>query len=111
MDQASIDPSLDFLTLSEGYRSGSITPSIAAGLVGMRSPFGIPKNPFDARFIVGGSSSGSAAAVSRGLCSFALGTDTAGSGRVPAAFTNIVGLKPGRGLISTARIVPACQSI
>src|SRR4051812_16932514 len=72
----------------------------ATGLVGVRSPYGIPRNPFDARYIPGGSSSGSAVAVAAGLVSFALGTDTAGSGRVPAAFNNIVGLKPTRGVFS-----------
>jgi allophanate hydrolase len=83
----------------------------ATGLVGVRSPYGVPANPFDARYIVGGSSSGSAAAVARGLVSFALGTDTAGSGRVPAAFTNLVGLKPSPGLLSTRGVVPACRSL
>jgi len=83
----------------------------ATGLVGTRSPYGVPRNPFDARFIPGGSSSGSAVAVAAGLLSFALGTDTAGSGRVPAAFNNIVGLKPTRGLLSTRGTVPACQSL
>ena len=83
----------------------------ATGLVGTRSPYGVPHNPFDARFIPGGSSSGSAVAVAAGLVSFALGTDTAGSGRVPAAFNNIVGLKPTRGLISTRGVVPACRSL
>ncbi len=83
----------------------------ATGLVGVRSPYGIPRNPFDARFIVGGSSSGSGLAVSAGLASFALGTDTAGSGRVPAAFTNIVGLKPTRGVLSATGVVPACRSL
>jgi allophanate hydrolase len=83
----------------------------ATGLVGTRTPFGIPTNPFDERYVTGGSSSGSAAAVARGLVSFAIGTDTAGSGRVPAAFTNIVGLKPSRGLLSTSGIVPACRSL
>lgn len=83
----------------------------ATGLVGVRSPYGVPRNPFDARLIPGGSSSGSAVAVSAGLVSFALGTDTAGSGRVPAAFNNIVGLKPTRGLLSTYGIVPACRTI
>src|SRR5271165_2120028 len=73
----------------------------ATGLVGTRSPYGVPRNPFDPRYIPGGSSSGSAVAVAAGLVSFALGTDTAGSGRVPAAFNNIVGLKPTRGLLST----------
>jgi allophanate hydrolase len=71
----------------------------------------VPRNPFDARFIPGGSSSGSAVAVATGLVSFALGTDTAGSGRVPAAFNNIVGLKPTRGLLSTRGTVPACLSL
>ena len=83
----------------------------ATGLVGVRSPYGVPRNPFDARFIVGGSSSGSAVSVAAGLVSFALGTDTAGSGRVPAAFNNIVGLKPSRGLLSTSGVVPACRSL
>src|SRR5271155_5179229 len=83
----------------------------AAGLVGTRSPYGVPRNPFDAHYIPGGSSSGSAVAVARGLVSFALGTDTAGSGRVPAAFNNIIGLKPTRGLLSTRGVVPACRSL
>ena len=83
----------------------------ATGLVGTRSPYGVPRNPFDARFIPGGSSSGSAVAVAVGLVSFALGTDTAGSGRIPAAFNNLVGLKPTRGLLSTRGIVPACRSL
>src|ERR1700726_5319449 len=83
----------------------------ATGLAGTRSPYGVPRNPFDARFIPGGSSSGSAGAVAAGLVSFALGTDTAGSGRVPAAFNNIIGLKPTRGLISTAGFVPAWRSL
>jgi allophanate hydrolase len=83
----------------------------ATGLVGVRSPYGIPKNPFDPAYVTGGSSSGSAAAVARGQVSFALATDTAGSGRIPAAFNNIVGLKPSLGLLSTRGLVPACQSI
>ena len=83
----------------------------ATGLVGTRSPYGAPRNPFDARFIPGGSSSGSAVAVAAGLVSFALGTDTAGSGRIPAAFNNLVGLKPTRGLLTTRGIVPACRSL
>jgi allophanate hydrolase len=83
----------------------------ATGLVGVRSPYGVPKNPFDARYIAGGSSSGSAVAVAAGLVSFALGTDTAGSGRVPAAFNNIVGLKPSRGLLPATGVVPACRSL
>jgi allophanate hydrolase len=83
----------------------------ATGLVGVRSPYGIPRNPFDPAYVTGGSSSGSAAAVTRGQVSFALATDTAGSGRIPAAFNSIVGLKPSRGLLSTSGLVPACQSI
>jgi allophanate hydrolase len=83
----------------------------ATGLVGTRSPYGIPKNPFDDRYIPGGSSSGSAVAVARGLVTFALGTDTAGSGRVPAGFNGIVGLKPTFGIVSAAGVVPACRSL
>src|SRR5215831_7926949 len=83
----------------------------ATGLVGVRSPYGVPPNPFDGHYISGGSSSGSAAAVARAQVSFALGTDTAGSGRVPAAFNNLIGLKPSRGLFSTSGVVPACRSL
>jgi allophanate hydrolase len=83
----------------------------ATGLVGTRSPYGACRNPFDPDSITGGSSSGSALAVATGRVSFALGTDTAGSGRVPAAFTNIVGLKPTRGAVSTRGVVPACPSL
>ena len=83
----------------------------ATGLVGVRSPYGVPRNTFDATMVPGGSSSGSAVAVAAGLVSFALGTDTAGSGRVPAAFNNIVGLKPTRGLLSNRGMVAACRSL
>ena len=85
----------------------------ATGLVGTRSPdpWGPCRNAFNKDMISGGSSSGSAVAVALGLVSFSLGTDTAGSGRVPAAFNNIVGLKPSRGLISTRGVVPACRSL
>ena len=83
----------------------------ATGLVGTRSPYGAPANAFDPRYISGGSSSGSAIAVAAGLASFALGTDTAGSGRVPAAFNNLVGLKPTLGLLSTRGVVPACRTL
>ena len=83
----------------------------ATGLVGMRSPYGACRNVFDPRYISGGSSSGSAVAVAAGLVSFALGTDTAGSGRVPAAFNNLVGLKPSCGRLSTSGVVPACKSL
>ncbi|MDP2355708.1 MAG: allophanate hydrolase [Beijerinckiaceae bacterium] len=83
----------------------------ATGLVGVRSPYPVPLNSFNARVVPGGSSSGSAVAVARGLVSFALGTDTAGSGRVPAGLNNIVGLKPTLGAISTRGIVPACRTL
>lgn len=83
----------------------------ATGLVGTRSPYGAPSCVFDERYISGGSSSGSAVAVAAGLVSFALGTDTAGSGRVPAAFNNLIGWKPTRGLVSTRGVVPACRSL
>jgi allophanate hydrolase len=83
----------------------------ATGLVGTRSPFGACASAFDERYVSGGSSSGSGVAVARGLASFALGTDTAGSGRVPAAFNNVVGVKPTRGLVSTRGVVPACRSL
>ena len=83
----------------------------ATGLVGTRSPYGACSSVFDARYISGGSSSGSAVAVAQGLVSFSLGTDTAGSGRIPAAFNNLVGLKPTRGVLSTAGVVPACRTL
>jgi allophanate hydrolase len=83
----------------------------ATGLVGVRSPYGVPKNLFNADNIPGGSSSGSGVAVGAGLVPLALGTDTAGSGRVPAGFNNIVGLKPSLGLISTHGVVPACRTL
>ncbi|WP_213772207.1 allophanate hydrolase [Bradyrhizobium sp. dw_78] len=83
----------------------------ATGLVGVRSPYGIPRNPVRGDLIPGGSSSGSAVAVSAGLVPLALGTDTAGSGRVPAMLNNIVGLKPSLGLISTSGVVPACRTL
>ena len=83
----------------------------ATGLVGVRSPYGTPRNVFSAGHVPGGSSSGSAVAVAAGIVDFALGTDTAGSGRVPAAFSNIVGLKPTVGAISAVGMVPACRSV
>ena len=83
----------------------------ATGLVGTRSPYGVCHNAFDFDVISGGSSSGSAVAVALGLASFSLGTDTAGSGRVPAALNNLIGLKPTRGLLSTQGVVPACRSL
>ncbi len=83
----------------------------ATGLVGVRTPFPAPLNPFDPERVPGGSSSGSAVAVSRGCVTFSLGTDTAGSGRIPAAFNNLVGLKPSLGALSTRGVVPACRTL
>jgi allophanate hydrolase len=83
----------------------------ATGLVGARSPYGACGNAFDPEYVSGGSSSGSAVAVALGQVSFSLGTDTAGSGRVPAAFNNLVGIKPTRGLLSAGGVVPACRTL
>ena len=83
----------------------------ATGLVGVRTPYPVPRNAVDPELVPGGSSSGSGVAVARGLVSFALGTDTAGSGRVPAALNHIVGLKPSLGLVSTRGVVPACRTL
>ena len=83
----------------------------ATGLVGVRSPYGVPRNVLDPKLIPGGSSSGSAVAVAAGLVPLALGTDTAGSGRVPAMLNNIVGLKPSLGLVSNFGVVPACRTL
>lgn len=83
----------------------------ATGLVGVRTPWPIPRNAVDAELVPGGSSSGSAVATARGIVSFALGTDTAGSGRIPAGLNNIVGLKPTVGALSTAGVVPACRTL
>ncbi len=83
----------------------------ATGLVGVRSPYGVPRNALRADLIPGGSSSGSATAVGAGLVPFSLGTDTAGSGRVPAALNGIVGLKPSLGALSASGVVPACRTL
>ncbi|WP_181702387.1 allophanate hydrolase [Chthonobacter albigriseus] len=83
----------------------------ATGLVGVRTPYPVPVNACDPALVPGGSSSGSAVAVARGLVTFALGTDTAGSGRVPAALNNIVGLKPSVGAVSTRGVLPACRTL
>lgn len=83
----------------------------ATGLVGTRSPYGAVPNTFNKAYISGGSSSGSATVVAKGLVPFSLGTDTAGSGRVPAGFNNIIGLKPTKGRFSTRGVVPACRSL
>jgi allophanate hydrolase len=83
----------------------------ATGLVGVRTPWSIPRNAADPALVPGGSSSGSAVAVAHGIVAFALGTDTAGSGRVPAALNGIVGLKPTLGAVSTRGVVPACRTL
>ncbi len=83
----------------------------ATGLVGTRSPYGIPRNAYNLAYVSGGSSSGSAVATAAGLVAFALGTDTAGSGRVPAAFNHLIGYKPTKGRWSTSGLVPACRTI
>ncbi|MCQ2102522.1 MAG: allophanate hydrolase [Fibrobacter sp.] len=83
----------------------------ATGLVGVRSPYGSIPNRYAPEYVSGGSSSGSAAALAYELCSFSLGTDTAGSGRVPAAFNKLVGVKPTRGLLSASGVIPACRSL
>jgi len=110
-------PSLDATAVARLRAAGAIVigktnlDQFATGLVGVRSPYGIPKNPMRGDLVPGGSSSGSAVAVSAGLVPLALGTDTAGSGRVPAMLNNIVGLKPSFGLVSTAGVVPACRTL
>lgn len=83
----------------------------ATGLVGTRSPYGIPRNAYNLAYVSGGSSSGSSIAVAAGLVGFALGTDTAGSGRVPAAFNHLIGFKPTKGRWSTRGVVPACRTL
>jgi allophanate hydrolase len=112
----SYSPSLDATAVARLRAAGAIMigktnlDQFATGLVGTRSPYGVPNNPLRGDLIPGGSSSGSAVAVSAGLVPLALGTDTAGSGRVPAMLNNIVGLKPSLGLVSTAGVVPASPS-
>lgn len=83
----------------------------ATGLVGVRSPYGAVKNSFNPEYISGGSSSGSSVVVAKGMVPFSLGTDTAGSGRVPAGHNNIVGLKPTKGWFSTTGLIPACRTL
>ncbi|MEO0402763.1 MAG: amidase family protein, partial [Pseudomonadota bacterium] len=83
----------------------------ATGLVGVRTPYGAPLNALDPDIVPGGSSGGSGVAVAHGIASFSLGTDTAGSGRVPAALNNIVGLKPTLGALSASGVVPACRTV
>jgi allophanate hydrolase len=113
----SYTPTQDATVISKLREAGAILlgktnlDQFATGLNGTRSPYGAPRSVFNADYISGGSSSGSAVAVGAGLAVFSLGTDTAGSGRVPAAFNNIIGLKPSIGRISTHGVVPACKSL
>jgi allophanate hydrolase len=110
-------PSADATSVRKLLEAGAVLigktnlDQFATGLVGARSPHGACRNAFDPAYISGGSSSGSALAVALGMVDFALGTDTAGSGRVPAAFNNLVGLKPTRGRVSATGVVPACRSL
>jgi allophanate hydrolase len=113
----SFSPHADSIVVSRLIAAGAIPigktnlDQFATGLVGTRSPYGACSSVFDRRYISGGSSAGSAVAVASGLVDFSLGTDTAGSGRVPAAFNGLVGLKPTRGLLSMTGVVPACRSL
>ena len=110
-------PSADASTVALLKKAGAIVlgktnlDQFATGLVGTRSPYGAVANSFKPEYVSGGSSSGSAVSVAKGLVPFSLGTDTAGSGRVPAGFNNIIGLKPTKGRFSTQGLVPACRSI
>jgi len=110
-------PSLTAFVVQQLLDAGAIPlgktnlDQFATGLVGTRSPYGATHNSFDRDYISGGSSSGSAVSVAQGLVTFSLGTDTAGSGRVPAAFNNIFGLKPSRGLVSNTGVIPACRTL
>ena len=110
-------PQRDAAVVARLRRAGAIVigktnlDQFATGLVGVRTPYGVPKNPFQPDLIPGGSSSGSAVAVAAGLVPISLGTDTAGSGRVPAGLNNIVGLKPSPGLVPNTGVVPACRSL
>ena len=113
----SFNPTHDATAVARLRAAGAIVigktnlDQFATGLVGVRSPYGVPRNTFDPVLVPGGSSSGSATSVAAGIVPFSLGTDTAGSGRVPAGFNNIVGLKPSLGLISTHGLVPACRTL
>jgi len=113
----SYDPERDATVIARLRAAGAIVigkanlDQFATGLNGTRSPHGAPRSVFDKNYVSGGSSSGSAVAVASGLASFALGTDTAGSGRVPAAFNNLVGIKPTPGLVPNVGVVPACRSV
>ncbi|MCX2721172.1 allophanate hydrolase [Roseibium salinum] len=110
-------PEEDAFVISLLRRAGAIClgktnlDQFATGLVGVRTPHPVPRNALDPDIVPGGSSSGSAVAVARGIVPFSLGTDTAGSGRVPAALNNIVGLKPTLGMLSASGVVPACRTL
>jgi allophanate hydrolase len=110
-------PEIDATAVARLRAAGAIVigktnlDQFATGLVGVRSPYGVPRNAIRQELVPGGSSSGSAVAVAAGLVPIALGTDTAGSGRVPAMLNNIVGLKPSLGLVSTSGVVPACRTL
>ncbi|MBB2830176.1 UNVERIFIED_ORG: allophanate hydrolase [Rhizobium esperanzae] len=110
-------PQADAATVARLRAAGALVigktnlDQFATGLNGTRSPHGAPRSVFDRNYVSGGSSSGSAVAVAAGLASFSLGTDTAGSGRVPAAFNNLVGIKPTPGLVPNVGVVPACRSV
>lgn len=111
------DADADAFVVAQLRKAGAILigktnlDQFATGLVGIRSPYPLPKNAIDPEIVPGGSSSGSGVAVALGLVGFSLGTDTAGSGRVPAALNNIVGLKPTLGALSTSGVVPACRTL
>jgi allophanate hydrolase len=111
------DPKADATVIARLRAAGALLvgktnlDQFATGLNGTRSPHGAPRSVFNADYVSGGSSSGSAVAVASGLASFGLGTDTAGSGRVPAAFNNLVGIKPTPGLVPNSGVVPACRSV
>ncbi len=110
-------PDVDSVAVARLRAAGAIVvgktnlDQFATGLNGTRSPYGAPRCVFDDAYVSGGSSSGSAVVVAAGIAAFALGTDTAGSGRVPAAFNNLVGIKPSPGRVPTTGVVPACHSI
>jgi len=111
------EPAVDATVVARLKAAGALVigktnlDQFATGLNGTRSPYGAPRCVFDSAYVSGGSSSGSSVTVAAGLAAFALGTDTAGSGRVPAAFNNIVGIKPTPGRVSNAGVVPACRSV
>jgi allophanate hydrolase len=111
------EPAADAFAVARLRAAGAIClgktnlDQFATGLVGVRTPYPVPRNALDPAIVPGGSSSGSAVAVAAGIACFALGTDTAGSGRVPAALNGIVGLKPTLGALSATGVVPACRTL